>query len=143
MWYADCMSEKRFFVGVKGVIIRDDKVLLIKANKQLEGRDHWEVPGGRIDGDETIEQALRRELSEEVPNIKDISVHEVLHAHRIERDIKDDTSLVLVFYRVAADFDGEPQLSEEHVEARWVTLEQARELAYPTVLTAVEAAFAK
>ena len=135
------MSEKRFFVGVKGVIIKDGKVLLIKANKQIEGRDHWEVPGGRIDSDETIEQALRRELSEEVPNIRDVTVGEILHAHRIDRDVADDTSLVLIFYKVDAEFDGELQLSEEHTEYRWVTCDEALELAYPTVAIAVRAAF--
>jgi 8-oxo-dGTP diphosphatase len=135
------VEMKTFFVGIKGVIIKDEKVLLIKANKQIEGRDHWEVPGGRIDDDETIEQALRRELSEEVPNIKNVKIHDVLHAHRIPRDIDGETSLVLIFYRVTADFDGEPELSEEHAECKWASLEEALAIAYPSVADAIQIAF--
>ncbi len=133
--------NKKFFVGVKGVVIKDDKVLLIKANKKIEGRDHWEVPGGRIDGDETIDEALRRELKEEVPNIKNIQKHEILHAHRIDRDVEGDVSLVLVFFRVSADFEGEPELSEEHTDCKWVTYEEAIKLAYPTVADAIKVAY--
>ncbi len=132
------MKNKKFFVGVKGVIVRDDgKVLLIKASQEVEGRDHWEVPGGRIDANETIEEALRRELSEEVPNIRDIKVHEVVHSYRVPRDIKDDTSLVLIFYRVTAGFDGEIQLSEEHTEYKWLEIDEAIEIAFPSVADAI------
>lgn len=135
------MAEKKFFVGIKGVIIKGDKVLLIKTNGKVEGRDHWEVPGGRIDSDESIEQALRRELKEEVPNIKNPKVHEIVFAHRVQHDVKDDISLVLVFYRVTADFDGEPQLSNEHIAYKWVTRQEAKKLAFPNVAVAVENAF--
>lgn len=38
---------KTFYVGVKGVIVKDGKALILKGG---EGRDFWEVPGGRIDG---------------------------------------------------------------------------------------------
>lgn len=135
------MAEKKFFVGVKGIIVKQEKVLLIKANKKLEGRDHWEVPGGRIDTNELIEEALIRELHEEVPNIKNIQKHEILHAHRIERDVKDDVSLVLVFFRVTADFDGEPQLSQEHTDYKWATYDEAMKLAYPAVAEAIKVAY--
>lgn len=132
---------KTFFVGIKGVIINEDKVLLVKANRELEGRAHWEVPGGRIDDDEAIEQALRRELKEEVTNITAVEVHEILHSHRVPKDVKDDVSLVLIFYRVTADFDGDPVLSEEHTDFKWVTLKEAEEMVMPSVATAIRNAF--
>lgn len=135
------MAEKRFFVGVKGVIIKDDKVLLIKGNQKVEGRDHWEVPGGRIDTNESIDAALMRELQEEVPGISNIKKHEILHAHRIEHDVKDDTSLVLIFFRVTADVPDDIVLSEEHVEAEWLACDEAIKRAHPTVAVAVQAAF--
>lgn len=135
------MGQKTFFVGVKGVIVKDDKVLLIKASQKVEGRDHWEVPGGRIDADESIDEALLRELNEEVPNITNIKTHEILHAHRVQHDVKNSISLVLIFYRVSADFNGEIELSEEHVDYRWATQDEALELAHPTVAKAIKAAF--
>ncbi len=131
------MKNKKFFVGIKGVIEKDGKVLLIKASQQVEGRDHWEVPGGRIDADETVEEALLRELLEEVPNIMNIKVHKILHAYRVQRDVKDDTSLVLIFYKVTADFDGEPRLSGEHTEYKWLNIDEACKLASPPVAKAI------
>ncbi len=119
---------KTFYVGIKGVIVKDGKVLILRANKAIGRRDIWEMPGGRIDGDETIEQALRRELKEELPNIKNIKIYEILHAHRLPWDIDGDKSLVLIFYRVRADFDGEPKFSDEHVDIRWVDIDTALQL---------------
>ncbi len=113
---------KTFYVGVKGVIVREGKVLLLRTNSNHENRgDRWEMPGGRIDGDETIEQALSRELKEELPNIQNIQIGEILSANRIDKDIRGKISLVLVFYRVTVEFVGrEPKLSEEHLEFKWV-----------------------
>ncbi len=136
------MKNKKFFVGVKGVVIQDNKVLLVKANKKIEGRDHWEVPGGRIDDDETIEQALSRELFEEV-GATNVRARGALSAWRIPRDIEEDTSLVLIFFKATADFNGEPKISEEHTEYKWATLEEATELAFPAVAEAIKAAFDK
>lgn len=78
-----------------------------------------------------------------MPNIKNVKTHEILHAHRIDRDVNDDISLVLIFYRVTADFEGEVQISEEHVEHKWVTLDEVMQLAYPTVAVAIKAAYNK
>lgn len=137
------MAEKKFFVGIKGVITKGGKVLLIKASQEVEGREHWEVPGGRIDQNESIQEALARELSEEVPSIKNVEQHEILYAHRVQHDVKEDTSLVLIFYRVSAEFENEEiLLSEEHVDYKWVTAEEAVELAHPTVAAAIKAVFA-
>ena len=97
---------KTFYVGVKGVVVKDDKVLVVKGG---EGRDFWEVPGGRIDDNESLHETLRRELAEEVPNIQNIQIGEVLDAFRVHRDIDGEVSLTLIFFKVAADFDGDPE----------------------------------
>lgn len=130
------MAEKLFNVGIKGVIIKDDKVLILKNTKGF-----WEVPGGRIDGNETVEETLRRELDEELPNITSVVVHGVVGAGRIEKDIQKNVSLVLIFYAVSADFDGEPQLSHEHEDYKWATQEEALEVVYETCKEPIRNAF--
>jgi 8-oxo-dGTP diphosphatase len=127
------MGEKLFNVGAKAIIVKDNKVLIAQ-----DPRGFWEVPGGRIDKNETIEEALHRELREELPNIKAIVLHEVVDARRLHKDIKDDVSLVLVFYKVEADFDGEPQLSHEHQAYKWATKDEALKLVYETCRVAIE-----
>jgi 8-oxo-dGTP pyrophosphatase MutT (NUDIX family) len=135
------MSMQTFYVGIKGVIIRDDKVLLLRANGGKGRRDIWEAPGGRIDGDETMQQTLERELHEELANITDIRIGGILHATRLPWIIDGTNSLTLVFFRVSAEFDGDPVISDEHTDWQWCTLEQARELANEITLPAIEAAF--
>lgn len=48
-------------VSVKAKIKQNNKILLVR-----EDGKKWDLPGGGIEHDETIEQALERELKEEV-----------------------------------------------------------------------------
>lgn len=135
------MSEQTFYVGVKGIIIVDDKVLLLHGSGGKGRRDIWEAPGGRIDGEESMQQTLERELNEEVSNIKNVKIGGILHATRLTWVIDGTNSLALVFFRVQAEFDGDPVISDEHSEWKWCTLEEARGLANEITLPAIEAAF--
>ena len=50
---------KTFYVGIKGVIVKDNKVLLLRKNP-TNSAEFWEMPGGRIDHNEAIEQGVLR-----------------------------------------------------------------------------------
>ena len=51
-------------VSVDGVIIRDNKILLIKrGNEPFKG--FWALPGGYVDWNESTEEAVAREMMEE------------------------------------------------------------------------------
>ena len=77
-----------------------------------------------------------------VSGITDISIGGVLHAARLPWDIDGTNSLVLIFYKVNANFEGDPKIGEEHMDWRWCTIEEARQLANDFTLPAIEAAFA-
>lgn len=50
-----------------GVLVRDDGAFLLTSRP--EGKvyaGYWEFPGGKLEAGETVEQALRRELQEEI-----------------------------------------------------------------------------
>jgi len=49
--------------AARAIIIEDDKMLLMHRNKF--GSQYYTLVGGRVSGDETIEQALVREIREE------------------------------------------------------------------------------
>ena len=49
-----------------GVIKRDNKIYISKRADDLHQGGKWEFPGGKREANETIEQALVRELSEEI-----------------------------------------------------------------------------
>ena len=52
-------------IRYQGAIIRDHQVLLLKQIEHASGRSYWQIPGGRIEPDETEEQCVQREMREE------------------------------------------------------------------------------
>lgn len=127
---------KNFFVGVKGVIFdSENRILVIKRSGP---KGFWELPGGRIDDDETIKETLKRELKEELPNIKLIKIGSIINAHRTDFDLKDNLGLVLLFYVVEAEFKGEITLSEEHADYKWVSIDSALKICDKQVLSTLK-----
>lgn len=118
---------KTFYIGVKALITKGDKVLLMK-KKGENGNDVWDVPGGRMDGDEKIVDTLHRELKEEIPSIKDYKVGELLYASRLEKDLRDGHGLIFLFYEVETEAF-EVELSEEHFEYVWLDKNELEEVA--------------
>ena len=80
------VARKRTEVAV-GILVRTDGALLLTTrppDKVYGG--YWEFPGGKIEGDETVEQALRRELHEELgitigpASVWKVTEHDYRHA---------------------------------------------------------------
>lgn len=61
-------SADRSLVQVAvGVLVREDGAFLLTSRPAGKAyAEYWEFPGGKLEADETIEQALRRELQEEI-----------------------------------------------------------------------------
>ncbi len=53
-------------VVAAAIVRQDDKVLIAKRGKHLHQGGKWEFPGGKIEGDESNQDALCRELKEEL-----------------------------------------------------------------------------
>lgn len=127
---------KKFYVGIKGFITKDNKILLLRKSKA----GFWEPPGGRIDNDESTTDALYRELHEEVLNIKEVQAGAIIGVYRLPKDIDGSTSLLLVYYLVHAFIEGEPELSEEHDDYIWADKTQALKL-MPDIKEIIEKVF--
>ena len=76
---------KQFNIGVKGVIRVGDKCLVLKRIRN--GNQYWDIPGGRINGEETIEDTLKRELFEELPSLGKYTIGKLLNASRLPNDL--------------------------------------------------------
>jgi ADP-ribose pyrophosphatase YjhB (NUDIX family) len=125
-----------FNIGIKGVIVKDDRVLILKSTD-----GYWEVPGGRMEEGEEIKDTLRRELAEELPNIAGIQIHEAIAAFKIQKQYIPGMSLMLIFFRVSANFEGDIVISDEHNGHRWATKAEALELCEEATQEAITSAF--
>ena len=58
------------------VVFRDEKFLMIKRAQSVRAPGKWCFPGGGVEGEETLEAALIREMNEEL-NVKVVPGREV------------------------------------------------------------------
>ncbi|MBH0168088.1 NUDIX hydrolase [Fictibacillus sp. 18YEL24] len=109
-------------VVVKGLILYQGQYLIVKRSDEDEiGAGTWECPGGKIEFEEGIEQALIREINEETRLV--VSVDHILYAATFYT--KPSRKVVLLTYLCQAD-TYEVQLSEEHSAYMWVTQEELK-----------------
>ena len=112
----------RTIVAVAGIIMFDNKILLAQRmfdDKTYPGK--WEFPGGKIEPGETPEDALKREINEELSlNIHDLKIFAA--KTKIERYSGRDYHLVIIYYLCEAEH---PDFVEMEVNAAvWVNKEE-------------------
>jgi 8-oxo-dGTP diphosphatase len=98
---------------VAAIIERNGRVLIGRRKPDQSHPLQWEFPGGKVEPGETPEQALARELAEELA---------IFHAAgpeiaRQEFTYPGKNPIELIFYRVES-FTGEPENRVFH-EMRW------------------------
>ncbi len=101
------------------VLERNGKIMVYQRpeGKHLAGK--WEFPGGKLEEGESPEQALAREIKEELAI--DVRVGTVLDVLRT----KEGRDILLMFY--ACESDGEPAPLEGG-QVRFVTKKELKEL---------------
>lgn len=110
---------------VGAIIIRDKKVLLVTGYDQ---NVYW-TPGGGVEEGETDEQALQRELREELG--MEVKMGK-LYCEFASPSIKSDTDIYNRFY--LAEATGEPKAQEEVTRFGWYSraeLEEKENLTFP------------
>ena len=122
-----------FQVGVKGIYIQNNKALLLKF-KRPDASLTWDLPGGRIDRDESIADAFTREVNEEINGIMQVQLRELLHAARAPGNFDDGTGLIWLFYSCHIDFT-QLQLRDEHIGIKWATSQDLTWLAKDMSIT--------
>ena len=105
-------------IEVVAAIIRDDEGRIFATQRGYgEWKDWWEFPGGKMEAGETPEEALRREIWEELETR--ISVGRLVEI--VEYDYPS-FHLTIHCYHCRVE-SGELHL-KEHEAARWLTKEQ-------------------
>jgi 8-oxo-dGTP diphosphatase len=118
---------ERPIVAVGGIIFHEDTVLLVKRNRE-PSRGEWSLPGGAVELGERLEEALKREIREEVSI--EIGIGGLVRL--LDRVLPDREGEVR-FHYVIADYwgwrvSGHPHAASDISEAHFVTLKEARKL---------------
>ena len=110
------------------VIIKnaDGKVLALRRRDDDSRRPGaWDLPGGGYEKGEDLESAAKREVMEEVSLT--VGILKVLVARSVKGMSAPDVDNIFIGW-VALDWSGEVKLSDEHIEYRWVTPAEFRDL---------------
>ncbi len=107
-----------------GLLLDRDQVFITRRVADTHQGGKWEFPGGKLDEDESVEIALRRELHEEL----DINVRAAQPWMQV-RHRYPDREVLLDVWRVIV-WDGTPR-GREGQEARWASVRELPRFDFP------------
>jgi 8-oxo-dGTP diphosphatase len=127
--------RKRVHVAVGVISDGGTRILVARRAQDAHQGGLWEFPGGKVEPGESVQDALRRELLEELA----IEVRHCEPLLAIEHDYVDKSVLLDVWWIDA--FDGEPE-GREGQPLRWADVGELRGLEFPAanvpIITAIE-----
>jgi 8-oxo-dGTP diphosphatase len=110
-------------VTIDALILREDKILLIKRGAE-PFRGFWALPGGYVEWDETVENAVKREVAEElglsVKSLKFIGLYSDPKRHP-----KQCIDLAYV-----VETEGEIKTGDDAISYEWKSIQDLPELAF-------------
>ncbi|WP_444896376.1 8-oxo-dGTP diphosphatase MutT [Microbulbifer sp. EKSA008] len=114
-----------------GVVTRGDgKILIARRPDHLHMGGRWEFPGGKVEAGESVQEALYRELLEEVA----IEVQELQPLVEIRHDYPEKTVLLDTWQ--VTQFTGEA-LGLEQQEIKWVSAGELDNFQFPDANQAI------
>jgi len=106
-------------VVVDVLVIKENKLLLVKRTKKLLEGGKWGLVGGYVERDETLQEAVKREIFEEtgytVENIRLLTVR-----HNSDRPHEDRQNISFVFFCDGLVKEGKPDWESD--EVKWFDL---------------------
>ena len=110
-------------VVAAAVIERDGRFLVTRRQSGVHLAGHWEFPGGKCDGGETLQACLARELREELDVEAQIGEELFATTHAYPERVVE-----LHFFRCGLRGDPRPLLGQE---MRWVRRDELQSLEFP------------
>ncbi len=111
--------QKNLVVSAGAILYnKNDEILLLKrAEKSSWGKGQWQLPEGKLEFGESFEQALKRELQEELGS--SIDDFELIDTQVVIMHVKEQD-----YHVIRAIFSGEFNekiiISEDHVDFKWI-----------------------
>jgi 8-oxo-dGTP diphosphatase len=130
----------RPFAAVYLILVRDNKVLMIRRFNTGWSDGFYTVPAGHLDGNEPASAAMCREAQEEVGVTIDPA--DITFSHVVHRIARDTSGLEYVdFFLSAERWTGEPTNMEPNKsdDLQWFPLDALPEGIVPNVRAALDA----
>ena len=108
--------------AVAGLIFQKDKLLICQRSKLKDHPLKWEFPGGKVKKDETNEEALIREINEEL-SILITNFYELMNYNF---NYKDLNKIVFIKFYLIQNFSGKIQKSV-HSKLKWIEIKDIHE----------------
>jgi 8-oxo-dGTP pyrophosphatase MutT (NUDIX family) len=121
------VAERLFQIGVKGLITDKSGKILMLSMVRKDGTISWDIPGGRMDENETFLDTLKRELTEEL-NVTYVGDPTYFHTTlaNVKIPVGDaEVGLVLIIYRVELPKDAVFELNDYETGYDWFSPEEA------------------
>lgn len=107
-----------------GVITKNELFFVCRRQAHQHQGNKWEFPGGKLDEGESAEDALKRELAEEIG----IAINSSKHLMDIEHQYPDKKVSLHVY--IVSDFAGDPYGAEGQ-ESAWFDFHELKNLDFP------------
>lgn len=120
----------RIHVAVGVILDAQQRVLIAFRPGHVHQGGLWEFPGGKVESGETVQQALARELNEELA----IHVEACRPLLNLQHDYTDKAVQLDVWW--VEQFRGEP-VGREGQPLEWITAEQLSEYTFPEANAAI------
>jgi len=116
------MAKERQKTTIKALFEKDRKILLVKDTKGV-----WELPGGRIEHNEEPEQALRRELQEELGWSK-IDITNMVNSWSFSSEVDNIHYHFIVLVYACTSDEKIIKENEEYTEYSWIPIDKIKDL---------------
>ena len=112
------MNNKNLLV-VGGLIVKKNKILICQRSSDNEHPLKWEFPGGKVKNQEEPQQALKREINEELK----ITIEQPIYLCDYMFEYLDLGKNVSLFFFLINEYSGEISNSV-HNQLKWIEIKQ-------------------
>ena len=119
-------------VAVGVIVNSSEEVLMTQRALSLHQGGLWEFPGGKVESSESIQQALTRELKEEI----NISVQSTKPLITIEHHYPDKSVQLHVY--IITQYLGIPLICDGQLDMQWISLQTWSNELFPVPASNIE-----
>jgi 8-oxo-dGTP diphosphatase len=123
-------ASKRVHVAVGVILDAHQHILIALRSTDSHQGGLWEFPGGKVEATENVEQALQRELFEELG----LTVKHCRPCVEVQHDYADKSVLLNVWW--VDQFSGQPE-GREGQPIRWVAAKDLLDYEFPAANKAI------